>query len=114
MRSVLYDRYIFHESSQKEDEPFADYLVRVKKISEHCKFDQVTPETMLRDRIIFVIRDEDLLRKFLEEDESKLKLENVIKKCDISDATEKRVQKTHIYKFQFFVDFNFLAIPTVK
>ena len=36
-RNLLYDRYMFHTCDQRENEPFGEYLVRLKKNFEVCR-----------------------------------------------------------------------------
>lgn len=91
-RSQLYDRYVFHNCSQLENESFKDYLVRLRKIVEVCGFDNVTPDIMLRDRIVFGIQNKSLMKRFLSEDLDALALDRVIKECQIYEETDNRVK----------------------
>lgn len=93
-RSLLYDRFVFHGCNQLEGEPFKDYLLRLKKCGDLCKYNEnVTSDMMLRDRIVFGINNKNLVKKFLAENSDTLTLEKVIQECQINEETDNRMKK---------------------
>lgn len=86
-RNLLYDRYMFHSCNQQEEESFDDYYLRLKKILDVCRYNQrVTAEEMLRDRIVFGVKDVSLKRKFLKEDPSTLTLDKLRQICKVKET----------------------------
>jgi hypothetical protein len=79
-RNVLFDRYIFHSCNQMDDEDFDTYLIRLRKSVEVCKYNEnVTVESMIRDRIAFGVKDMSLRRSFLQADTEQLTLAKILK-----------------------------------
>lgn len=72
-------------------------LIRLNKIVDSCQFHK-TPKkdikkVLLRDRIVFDIKEHELTKKFLKEVPDKLTLENVIQAYKISEITEDRIKQ---------------------
>lgn len=87
-RNLLYDRYMFHSCNQQEEESFDDYYLRLKKILDVCTYNQkVIAEEMLRDRIVFGVKDVSLKRKFLKEDPYTLTLDKLRQICKVKETT---------------------------
>ncbi|EZA52809.1 hypothetical protein X777_08142, partial [Ooceraea biroi] len=88
-RNLLYNRYMFHTCNQQEDESFDDYFIRLKKIFDVCEYNQnVTADNILRDRLVFGIRDMDLKRKFLKEDLTVFTLDRLKHSCRVKETTD--------------------------
>ena len=61
------ERYKFYEAKQKPDEQLAQYLARLRKMTEHCDFGNFL-EDALRDKFVCGIADENItLEKFCSE-----------------------------------------------
>lgn len=69
--NVPYERHVFRQSSQKEDETVEQYATRLKKLSLTCEFGD-TKEDAIRDQIIDKCKSYDLRRRFLREKDLKL------------------------------------------
>lgn len=93
-KHTLFDRWSFYTCSQAEDEKFDEYLRRLRKAADSCDFDTILQSsfksTMIRDRLIFGIRDENLKKQFLKEDLTKLVFEDVINRCKVNEMTDDR------------------------
>lgn len=96
----MYERWLFHTCNQLENETFSAYLVRLTKILDKCQFDKIEPDkikkVMLRDRIAFGIKDQELKKKFLKENPDKLTLQEVINSCTVNEATEDRLKQMKV------------------
>lgn len=91
-RNLLYDRYRFHTCNQQEEESFDTYYIRLKKILDVCKYNQnITLDDLLRDRLVFGIRDVDLKRKFLKDDPTTLTLEKLKQTCRVKETTDQQL-----------------------
>lgn len=98
-RNLLYDRHCFHLCDQQEDEEFDAYLLRLRKIVEFCKYDNnITTDSMLRDRIAFGVKDSNLKKKFMQDDPEKLDLQKIIQECKSAELIEKRLDELNIKK----------------
>lgn len=95
----MYERWLFHTCNQLPNETFDDYLIRLNKIIDKCQFEKISTNdiknTMLRDRIAFGVRDQELKKKFLREDPEKLALDDVINACKVNEITEDRFKNMH-------------------
>ena len=64
--NVPYERHLFRQSSQREDETVEHLTPRLKKLALTCEFDD-TKEDAIRDKIIDKCKSYDLKRRFLRE-----------------------------------------------
>ena len=66
-RNVPFERYKFYKRQQQAGESFDLYVTELRQLANNCSFDDITPDEILRDRILFGIADgrvrEALLRK---------------------------------------------------
>ena len=56
-QNVPFERYRFNRSVQEPGESYDQYKIALCKLAEGCNFDTITPEEILRDRLVFGIRD---------------------------------------------------------
>lgn len=93
-KHTLFDRWTFHTCNQMEAETFDEYLRRLNKTADGCDFNTIpldkVKSTMIRDRLIFGIGDENLKKQFLKEDLTKLTFDDVINRCKVNEITEER------------------------
>ena len=81
----------FHRLHQKTDQSFDDFVNEVKKASSYCQFECKSKEcsvkdTLIRDRIIFGMSDEEFQTKALEEQWELDKLEIQGRKAEAAKA----------------------------
>ena len=66
-KSIPIERYHFNRRVQEPGELYEQYRMSLRKLSEGCKFESITPDEILRDKLVFDIRNdkvrECLLRK---------------------------------------------------
>ena len=66
-RNVPFERYKFYKQQQQAGKTFDQYVTELRQLAVNCNFDDITPEEIPRDRILFGIADgrvrETLLRK---------------------------------------------------
>ena len=66
-KSVPFERYCFNRRVQEPGESYEQYRTSLRKLSEGCEFASITPEEILRDRLVFGIRDDKVRERLLRE-----------------------------------------------
>lgn len=103
-KNLRYNRYIFYNRNQEDQEQFENYLNEIQKLIKNCEFKGDSSDDMLIDRIILGIADKDLQAKLLRTDETELTLSKIIEFCRIAEVTKlqvRRVQEdshSHVYE----------------
>ena len=66
-KNVPFERYRFNRQVQEPGETYDQYRTALQKLAERCEFSSITPNEILRDQLVFGIRDaktrERLLRQ---------------------------------------------------
>ena len=78
-RNVIIDRCEFYRRQQEDGEPFDDFLVALREIAHFCDFCSHCADTLLRDRILTGIRDDETQRVLLSTND--LTLQTAIDVC---------------------------------
>ncbi|KAK3769385.1 hypothetical protein RRG08_055103, partial [Elysia crispata] len=60
------ERFRFHKRNQREGESIQDYTVKIKRLSEHCKF-VLHLDQSLRDKLVCDLRDTAIQKRLLQE-----------------------------------------------
>ena len=66
-KNVPFERYCFNLRTQEPGETYDQYRTALMKIAENCDFDTITPREILRDRLVFEIRDAKTRERLLRE-----------------------------------------------
>ena len=66
-KSVPFERYCFNRRVQESGESYEYYRTALRKLSEGCEFESITPEEILRDKLVFGIRDNKVRERLLRE-----------------------------------------------
>ena len=61
------ERFRFHKRNQREGESIQDYVVEIRKLSEHCNFGAVLLQS-LRDRLVCGLSNTSIQKRLLQED----------------------------------------------
>ena len=56
-KNVPFQRYILNRRVQEEGETYDQYCTALRKLAAGCEFGSITPEEILRDRIVFGIQN---------------------------------------------------------
>ena len=72
-RNVLVDRRAFYARVQEEGEGFEDFLCAVKELATFCDFCTQCFDSRMRDKVVCGLRDEDTVKRLLEDPELDLK-----------------------------------------
>ena len=62
---VIYERYRFNNRNQEPGESIASYLTELRTIAKNCQHESITPDEILRDRIVLGIRDDKMRERLL-------------------------------------------------
>lgn len=72
-KNVPYERYKFNQRGQEPGESYDRYRTALKKLAEGCDFGNINAEEVMRDRLVFGIRDSRVRERLLREDKLTLK-----------------------------------------
>ena len=56
-KNVPFKHYRFNQRIQEPGKTYDQYRTALRKIAENCDFDEITPDEILRDRLVFGICD---------------------------------------------------------
>ena len=66
-KNVPFERYRFNQRVQESGESYDQYKTALRKLAEGCGFNSITRGEILRDRIVFGIRDNKVRERLLRE-----------------------------------------------
>ena len=89
-QNVPFERYRFNRRVQEPGESYDQYRTALRKLAEGCSFDTITPEEILRDHLVFGIRDAKVRRQLLCETNLSLKKTDEI--CRTSESTAEQMK----------------------
>ena len=89
-RNIPFERFRFNRRVQEPGETYEHYRTELKKIAESCNFEEITPEEILRDRLLFGIRDDKVRERLLRESQLTLKKTDEI--CRASESMQKQMK----------------------
>ena len=64
-KHVPFERYRFNRRMQDAGETYDQYRTALRKLAENCDFQTITPDDILRDKLVFGIRDEKTRERLL-------------------------------------------------
>ena len=90
-KNVPFECYRFNKRMQEAGETYDQYRTVLRKLSEGCEFDTITPEEVLRDRLVFGIRDNKVWERLLRE--SSLTLKKTDEICHASESSSAQMKE---------------------
>ena len=81
--NVSYERYKFHSRNQKDGESTTTYIGELRRLAHSCDFENITPDQLIRDRIVCGVGDDGLRKKLLQSDN--LSLDGCVSTCGASE-----------------------------
>jgi len=82
-KTIIYDRWIFRNTKQQQDESASQFIVRLKKLAETCEYTNNDEE--VRDQFVCGCYEKKLMEKFLRMPKLTIK--------DIAEATFTRTSQ---------------------
>ena len=83
-KNVPFERYRFNRRVQEAGETYDQYRTALLKLAEGCEFQTITPKEILRDRLVFGIRDNKAKERLLRE--ASLTLEKTDEICHAAES----------------------------
>lgn len=80
--NITYERYMFNRLHQEENESFDSFITKLKTQIKKCNFGEIS-DSLLVDKIIIGITNEDLRKKLLTEEN--LTLERAVNACKVNE-----------------------------
>ena len=71
--NVTYERYKFNVCTQRKDESFENYYIRLRSLASTCEYGRLTDQ-LIKDRIVVGIVDENVRKRLLQEQNLNLQL----------------------------------------
>ena len=90
-KNILFERFRFNKRSQQAGETYDQYKTELRKLAEGSEFHTITPEEILRDSLVFGIRDVKLQERLLRESQLTLKKTDEI--CLASESTADQLKE---------------------
>ena len=87
---VIYERYRFNNRKQEPGENIAAYLTELRTIAKNGQHEEITPEEILRDRIVLGIRDDKMRERLLRYND--LTLQKAVDLIKAAEQTEHQVK----------------------
>ena len=87
--NVIYDRYVFNNRNQSQDENIDQYITALRALAKTCQFGALHEE-LLRDRVVCGVRDTAVRKRLLQE--PKLTLQKCLDICRAAETTAKQVE----------------------
>ena len=83
-KNVPFERYCFNRQVQEPGETYDQYRTALLKLAEGCEFQTITPDEILRDRLVFGIKDNKASQRLLRK--SKLTLVDTDEICHAAES----------------------------
>ena len=84
-KNIPFGRYQFNRHVQDSGETYDQYRIALRQLSEGCDSATITPDEILRDRLVFGMRDTNARERLLHE--SKLTLTKTDEICHAAEST---------------------------
>ena len=89
-KQVPFERYRFNKRQQQPEETYNQYRTALQQVAAGCDFETITPDEILRDRLVFGISDNRLRERLLRE--PKLTLAKTDALCRAAEATQQQMK----------------------
>lgn len=87
---VIYERYRFNNRKQEPGESISTYVTELRVIAKNCAHDEITPDEILRDRLVLGVRDEKVRERLLRVND--LSLSKAIDICKAAEQTSQQLK----------------------
>ena len=87
---VIYERYCFNNRKQEAGESISAYVTELRVIAKNCAHDEITPDEILRDRLVLGVRDDKVRERLLRVND--LTLSKAIDICKAAEQTNQQLK----------------------
>ncbi len=91
---IIYERYRFNNRNQAPGESTVTYLTELRIIARNCAHDSITPDEILRDRLVLGIRNDHVRERFLRLND--LTLQKAVDTIKAAEQTQQQVKLVSI------------------
>ena len=88
--NTIYERFLFFTRDQHESETIDQYLTELRQIAANCDFESITPDQLLRDRLVTGTRNAEVRENLLKE--KKLTLEKAVDTGRAAESTAAQIK----------------------
>jgi len=89
-RNIPFERYKFNRRAQEMGESYDHYRTALRKLADECEFGTITPDEILRDRLVFGVRDAKVRERLLRE--ANLTLAKTDEICRAAESTSQQLK----------------------
>ncbi|KAL9978343.1 hypothetical protein ACROYT_G015844 [Oculina patagonica] len=90
---VIYERYRFNNRNQEPGENITSYVTELRTIARNCAHDTITPDEILRDRLVLGIRDDRVRERLLRLND--LTLQQAVDQIKSSKDLNRAIRREH-------------------
>ena len=87
---IIYERYRFNNRNQAPGESIVIYLTALRTIARNCTHHSITPDEILRDRLVLGIRDDHVRESLLRLND--LTLQRAVNTIKAAEQTQQQVK----------------------
>ena len=87
---MIYERYRFNNRKQEQGESISAYVTELRVIAKNCAPEEITPDEILRDRLVLGVRDEKVRERLLRIND--LTLSKAIDICKAAEQTSQQLK----------------------
>ena len=88
---VIYEHYRFNNRNQEPGKNISTYLTELRTIAKNCAHDTITPDKILRDRLVLRIRDDRVRERLLRLND--LSLQQAVDIIKSSEQSQQQVKQ---------------------
>ena len=90
LKNVRFERYKFYSRMQESGESYDHYQTALQQLVERCEFESINPNQILRDKLVFEIRDSKVRERLLHE--KNLSLEKTDEICHSHETMVQQIR----------------------
>jgi len=90
-KNIFFERYRYNQRVLEAGETYDQYRTALRRLAESCEFANITPDEILRDNLIFGIRDDKVRERLLRE--SQLTLQKADEICPAAESTAAQMKE---------------------
>lgn len=87
---MIYERYRFNNRKQEQGESISAYVTELRVIAKNCALEEITPDEILRDRLVLGVRDEKVRERLLRIND--LALSKAVDICKAAEQTSQQLK----------------------
>ena len=93
MANIPFDRFSLNIRNQGPGDSFEKFVTQLRLLARNCEFENINSDEILRDRILFGMRDVVVRKKLLMK--PKLTLQDVLLACRTEELSNRHVKALH-------------------